>query len=207
MVARRALELDLPGPVVVASDDERVLNAVAPLGVHGVLTRSSHRSGTERVAEVVSSPQYSDADVVVNLQGDEPFIPADAVYGAVGRVRAGDDVGTAAQPLDGRGPRASVVRVAVTKAGRAVSFFRDAAPPGGRPAGHAVLEHIGVYAYTPRRLLAWLALPPTPDEGDQDLEQLRPLHHGWRIGVASLEAREAHSIDTETDLRLAEAML
>ena len=207
MVARRALELDLPGPVVVASDDERVLEAVAPLGVRGVLTRSDHRCGTERVAEVVSSPGYREAEVVVNLQGDEPFIPADAVHGAVERVRAGDDVGTAAQPLDGHGPSASVVRVAVDDAGQAVSFFRDAVPPRGRSARHAVLEHIGVYAYTPRRLLAWLALPPTPDERDQGLEQLRPLHHGWRIGVATLAAREAHSIDTETDLRLAEAML
>jgi 3-deoxy-manno-octulosonate cytidylyltransferase (CMP-KDO synthetase) len=185
VVARHALALDLGGPVVVASDDERVLDAVAPLGVTVLLTGKHHASGTERVAEVIDRPEFATADVVLNLQGDEPFLPREAALGAVERVRAGDDVGTAAQPLDRRA-------------------WRDP-PRACRPRG-LTLQHVGVYAYSPASLRRWVALPVTTAEQTERLEQLRPLMHGFRIGVAVLTESVPHGIDTEEDLRMAEVL-
>ncbi len=204
VVARHALALDLGGPVIVASDDERVLEAVAPLGVAALLTRRDHASGTERVAEVIGRPEFAGADVVLNLQGDEPFLPREAALGAVERVRAGDDVGTAAQPL-GRGAWRDPHRVKVELDGRsrAVAFYRWPAAAASRPRG-PTLQHVGVYAYSPASLRRWVALPATSEERRERLEQLRPLRHGFAIGVAVLAEPVPHGIDTEEDLRMAE---
>jgi 3-deoxy-manno-octulosonate cytidylyltransferase (CMP-KDO synthetase) len=206
VVARRALSLDLGGPVVVASDDERVLEAVAPLGVPGVLT-GTHRSGTDRVAEVARRPEYAGADVILNFQGDEPFLPREAAAGAVARVLGGDDVGTAAQPLSPdawRDPRR--VKVEVDGRGRALRFFRT---PGAPACTHQppTFHHVGVYAYRPDTLARWSALPPTAAEEAEGLEQLRPLARGFTIGVATLTDSVPHGIDTEDDLETAEALL
>jgi 3-deoxy-manno-octulosonate cytidylyltransferase (CMP-KDO synthetase) len=207
VVARRAVAFDFDGPVVVASDDERVLAAVAPLGVDVVLTVGSHASGTERVAAVAARPEYAGADVVLNLQGDEPFLPREAAAGAVDRVRGGDDVGTAAQPLDDaawRDPHR--VKVELDGRGRARRFYRTPPPAAGCAVRAPVFQHVGVYAYRPAALARWMALPPTDDERSEALEQLRPLAHGFTIGVALLAERAPHGIDTEADLRRAEAM-
>jgi len=206
VVARHALELELGGLVVVASDDERVLEAVAPLGVVGMLTRQDHASGTERVAEVVNRPEFAAIDVVLNLQGDEPFLPREAALGAVARVRDGDDVGTAAQPLDHRARHdPQRVKVEVDGRGRALGFCRTLSARARRPLGR-VLQHVGVYAYSPATLRRWVALPATADERTERLEQLRPLAHGFTIGVAALAEPAPHGIDTEEDLRMAEAL-
>jgi 3-deoxy-manno-octulosonate cytidylyltransferase (CMP-KDO synthetase) len=207
VVARRALELDLGGLVVVASDDDRVLEAVAPLGVLGVLTAGSHASGTERVAEVATLPEYRNAEVILNLQGDEPFLPRQAALGAVERVRSGDAIGTAAQPLNDaawRDPRR--VKVEIDGRGRAQRFYRT--PEGPACPRHApTFHHTGVYAYRPAALARWVALLPTADERREGLEQLRPLAYGLAIGVAVLDEAAPHGIDTEEDLRTAEALL
>jgi 3-deoxy-manno-octulosonate cytidylyltransferase (CMP-KDO synthetase) len=205
VVARHALELDLGGPVVVASDEERVLEVVAPLGVTGVLTRPDHRSGTERVAEVAGRPEFAEAEVVLNLQGDEPFLPREAALGALARVRQGDDVGTAAQPLErGAWRDPHRVKVEVDGRGHAVQFYRTPSARACPPRG-AALQHLGVYAYAPATLRRWMALPATPQEAAERLEQLRPLAHGFTIGVAVLAGTVPHGIDTEDDLRTAEA--
>lgn len=194
------------GPVIVASDDEGVLDAVAGLDVRPVLTAAAHRSGTERVAEVAARPECTEADIVLNLQGDEPFLPRSAVIGAVERVRNGDDVGTAAQPLDPNGWRNPArVKVEIDGRGRARRFYRTPTPVAcGRrmPAFH----HLGVYAYSPAVLRRWVTAPPTTDEAAEALEQLRPLALGMEIGVATVGERAPHGIDTEDDLRAAEAL-
>jgi 3-deoxy-manno-octulosonate cytidylyltransferase (CMP-KDO synthetase) len=192
--------------VVVASDDARVLDAVAPLGVPGILT-GAHSSGTERVAAVARRAEFAGADVILNLQGDEPFLPREAAEGAVTRVLAGDDVGTAAQPLSPdawRDPRR--VKVELDGQGRARRFYRTPAA-AGCPHGPATFQHVGVYAYRPGTLARWVALPATAGEAAEGLEQLRPLEHGWTIGVATLAQPAPHGIDTEEDLRTAEALL
>jgi 3-deoxy-manno-octulosonate cytidylyltransferase (CMP-KDO synthetase) len=206
-VVRRAFSLGLEAPVVVAADDPAVLAAVADTGAIGVLTSPDLRSGTERVAAAMDDPAFPHADIVLNVQGDEPFLSADAAAGAVRRVRDGDDVGTAAQPLTPdawRSPHR--VKVAIDGRGRAERFFRTPLAPACAH-GAPMFQHVGVYAYRPAALRCWLALPPVEAERDEALEQLRPLAHGMRIGVAVLNTVVPHGIDTEDDLRLAEAML
>jgi 3-deoxy-manno-octulosonate cytidylyltransferase (CMP-KDO synthetase) len=207
IVTRRALAFDLPGDVVVASDDQRVLDAVAALGVDCVLTGAGHASGTERVAEVAARRGLADADLVLNLQGDEPFLPREAAVGALDRVRAGDDIGTAAQPVTPEGRRdPHRVKVEVDGRGRALRFYRTPSPPVCGFQSPA-FQHLGVYAFRAAALRTWVALPRADGEITEGLEQLRPLAHGMRIGVAVLSAAAPHGIDTEHDLRLAEALL
>lgn len=207
IVTRRALAFDLPGDVVVASDDQRVLDAVGVPGVDCVLTDGGHASGTERVAEVVARRGLEDADLVLNLQGDEPFLPREAAVGALDRVRAGDDIGTAAQPVTPEGRRnPHRVKVELDGRGRALRFYRTpTAPACGFPP--PAFQHVGVYAYRVATLRTWVTLPRVGEETTEGLEQLRPLAHGLRIGVTVLSAAAPHGIDTEHDLRLAEALL
>src|SRR6266850_1549314 len=98
-VIQRVRFLDLVDELVVATDSTMIARVVELSGVRAVLTRESHLSGTERVAEVAARDEFADLDVVVNVQGDEPFLPRAALEGALARVAAGDDVGTAAAPL------------------------------------------------------------------------------------------------------------
>ena len=207
VVTRNALSLELPGDVVVASDDQRVLDAVAGLGVDGVLTEAGHASGTARVAEVVAQRGLGPADLVLNLQGDEPFLPREAAMGALARVQAGDDIGTAAHPLTEESRRdPNRVKVELDGRGRALRFYRTPTPPACRFQAPA-FQHLGVYAYRPATLRTWVTLPEVAEETTAALEQLRVLAHGLRIGVAVLPAAAPHGIDTEHDLRLAEARL
>jgi 3-deoxy-manno-octulosonate cytidylyltransferase (CMP-KDO synthetase) len=191
----------------VASDDRRVLAAVASLPVLGVLTDAAHRSGTERTAEVLARPEFADADVVLNLQGDEPFLPRAAAIGALERVRGGDDIGTAAGPLAAEARRdPNRVKVEIDGRGRALRFYRTA--EGSACARQpATFQHVGVYALRVDALRRWIALPPTDDERREGLEQLRPLQGGMRIGVSVLPHAVPHGIDTEHDLLTAEASL
>ncbi len=191
--------------VVVATDDARVVSAVAPLGVAGVLTGPGHRSGTERVAEVVRMGSYADAELVLNVQGDEPFLPVEAVTAVVSLVRAGAEVATAAVPL---GPEDALdpnrVKVIVDEEGSALGFSRTVP---ARSRGIRVLHHLGVYGYRRDALLRWVGLPAVAQEEREGLEQLRPLAHGIRIGVAEVNSGPVRGIDTEDDLAWAETYL
>ncbi len=191
--------------VIVATDDDAVRRAVSPLGVEAVMTGSAHRSGTERVAEVVSALRLSAGAVVVNVQGDEPFVSAEAIRGAIARVDGGDPIGTAAAPLasDHRlDPHR--VKVVVDGGGRALRFSRMLPASAAWACETRVWLHLGVYAYRPDALRRWVALPRGGDEEREGLEQLRPLAHGIPIGV-SLVAGDGHfGIDTLEDLVRAE---
>ena len=205
LVARRALEVDLEARVVVASDDARVLDAVAPLGVEGVLTSPELGSGTERVAAVAALPQFAGSGIVLNVQGDEPFFPLEAALGAVERVRSGDPIGTAAAPLaqsDLMDPNR--VKVVVDETGRALRFSRVLPASGAWACQVEVLHHIGIYAYERRALERWVKLRPDEQELSEGLEQLRPLAHDIPIGVARMEVPAPRGVDTEEDLVVAE---
>jgi 3-deoxy-manno-octulosonate cytidylyltransferase (CMP-KDO synthetase) len=205
VVAARALELQVADVIVVASDDERVLDAVRDLPVEPILTAPSHRSGTERVAEVVARPEYAWAGIVLNVQGDEPFFPSEAAFGAVAQVRTGLPIGTAATPLaDEARENVSRVKVAVDRRQRAVAFSRDVPTDDADANGVQVRQHIGVYAYTPEALTRWVTAPPIPEEQTERLEQLRPLRMGLTIGVAFLETPAPPSVDTSEDLQSAQ---
>jgi 3-deoxy-manno-octulosonate cytidylyltransferase (CMP-KDO synthetase) len=208
LVARRVLDFDLDLRVVVATDDARVSEAVSGLPVETVLTSPALGSGTERAAAVLALSQYAGQDPVLNVQGDEPLIERAAVAGALERVTSsGDEVGTAAAPLGPGGLRdPHRVKVMVDGRGRALGFFRTPEAPACARR-HAVFQHLGVYAYRAAALRRWVALSPVAEEERERLEQLRPLLHGFTIGVAVQDAPAAPGVDTETDLREVESRL
>lgn len=211
-VWRRVAGFDGLERVVVATDSEEVAAACREAGAPVEMTSAEHGSGTERVAEVATRSAYSGFDVVVNVQGDEPFVGEDAVLGSATLVADGWDVGTAATPLRDAAEWRSedVVKVVRRDDGGALYFSRAPVPwrRGSEPAPDALagpwyLRHVGVYAYSPAALRRWAALPPHPLEAEERLEQLRPLAAGLRIGVALVERAE-RGVDTPDDLEWAE---
>jgi 3-deoxy-manno-octulosonate cytidylyltransferase (CMP-KDO synthetase) len=194
--------------VVVATESTDVAAVLRDAGAECVLTDPGHLSGTDRVAEVARRPEYSAYDVIVNVQGDEPFLGADAIRGAVAQVAGGGfEIGTTAvpgAPLILNRPEA--VKVVIDDAGRALYFSRGPIPwlrdEGDRAVRDPLVRlHLGVYAYTRAALAAWVALPPHPLELAERLEQLRPLAAGRAIGVAvTTDVPPMGGIDTEDDL-------
>lgn len=206
-VIQRVAGLGAVDELVVATDSPMVAEVAERSGVRAVLTRGDHLTGTERVAEVAELAEYGGFEVIANLQGDEPFLPAAALEGAIERVRAGDDVGTAAAPLDPRDAADPArVKVVLDACGRALYFSRAPIPFRRADAAAAAdyWQHVGLYVYTRAALQRWVAAPPAPAEQLEMLEQLRALHYGLRIGVARLAQPAPPGIDTPDDLRRAE---
>ena len=209
-VLERVTALRIADRCIVATDSPDIVVVIERAGGEAVLTDVSHPSGTDRVAEVAARPDLRDFDAIVNVQGDEPFVSAAAVRGALAQVTGqGFALGTAA--LRARRDvlqRPDVVKVVTADDGAAlyfsrapIPFLRDASDAVERDA--RVLHHVGVYAYTPDALARWVALPVHPLERIERLEQLRPLAHGMRMGVAVSDDAARSGIDTEEDLALA----
>lgn len=209
-VWERLAALALADRIVVATESDEVARAARHAGAECLLTDPRHPSGTDRVAEIASKPEFEKYDVIVNVQGDEPFLPAEATRGAIDLVASGSfSLGTAAVPappavLDSP----DVVKVVRGDDGRAlyfsragIPFLRDGSDREIRDA--MILQHLGIYAYTREALARWVSLPPHPLERAEKLEQLRPLAAGLMMGVAVLEEAAPRGIDTEDDLRLA----
>jgi 3-deoxy-manno-octulosonate cytidylyltransferase (CMP-KDO synthetase) len=208
-VVERVIDLGLTDELVVATDSPMVAQVVERSRVRAVLTNGNHLTGTERVAEVVSRAEYAGFDVIANLQGDEPFVSRGALAGALARIEQGDDVGTAAVPLDPEKVEDPArVKVVTDAAGRALYFSRAAIPRRREPHDPAeglYWQHLGIYVYTRPALIRWVGWPPPPAELAERLEQLRALHYGLRIGVARLEQPALPGVDTIEDLHRAEA--
>ena len=204
--------MGLADRIVVATDSREVVDACREAGAEAVMTSLGHASGTDRVAEVAAMPQYAHFEVIVNVQGDEPYLPREAVEGAAALVRSGRfPLGTAAAEAD---PaildEVSVVKVVVDDSGRAlyfsrspIPFLRDAADEYTR--APLVRRHLGIYAYQRDALARLVALPPHPLEIVERLEQLRALAAGIPIGVATVGRVSCGGIDTEEDLAIANA--
>lgn len=208
-VWQRVAELRLFDEVVVATDSAEVAEVVAEHGGRAQLT-GEHNSGTERAAAVVRAGDYGDVGVVVNVQGDEPFVSRAALQGATRMVTdAGHAIGTAAVLA----PSAvltdpNVVKVVTTDRGQAMYFSRAPIPFLRDPSDvelqrSQVYQHLGIYAYTVDTLLNWQNIPETPLEQIERLEQLRPLAAGISIGVALIDEPVRPGIDTESDLERA----
>ncbi len=211
-VWERVAAMDIAAACVVATDDEDVAKTVRDAGAECVMTSDQHVSGTERVAEVAGMRGFNDFDVIVNVQGDEPFIGERAVRGAAEVVASGRfPIGTAASPASWDiASNPNIVKVVLGDGGRAlyfsragIPFVRDNQPPA--PESLRILQHIGVYSYSPEALRQWVSSPPTVLESVERLEQLRPLAAGIPIGVAIAEETPASGIDTEDDLSRANA--
>jgi 3-deoxy-manno-octulosonate cytidylyltransferase (CMP-KDO synthetase) len=203
--ARRAAAL---AEVLVATDDERIFAAVRSFGGEAVMTSPEHRSGTDRVAEAAASRA---ADVVVNIQGDEPLIEPAAIDSLVAPFGADPELEmtTLATPIrmtdEIEDP--SAVKVVVDRRGFALYFSRCPIPyhrDGQGAVGR--LKHLGLYGYRAEFLQIYPSMPQTPLEQTEKLEQLRALENGWRIFVVLTE-HDAIGVDTPEDLARVRAMM
>jgi 3-deoxy-manno-octulosonate cytidylyltransferase (CMP-KDO synthetase) len=196
--------------VHVATDDERIAVAVRAHGYEALMTRADHGSGTERIAEAAALLELGDGDVVVNVQGDEPLI-APQLVSQVGNLlleRGDASVSTACHeihdPAALRNP--NVVKVVLDARGYALYFSRSQIPfPRGQ--GGRWYRHAGIYGYRAGFLKRYCALPPSPLERTEALEQLRVLWHGERIAVAVSETEIPPGVDTPQDLEAVRKML
>jgi 3-deoxy-manno-octulosonate cytidylyltransferase (CMP-KDO synthetase) len=211
-VWRRVSSFSLFNDVVIATDAAEIVAAAESWGARVILTSPAHESGTARLSEVVARAEYGGYDVVVNVQGDEPFVEESHVAAAAQQVVAGFDIGTVAAPLGTveawRDP--GVVKVVRRADGGALYFSRSPVPHvrDGEPSAAALgaepfLRHIGIYAYRPAVLGRWPDLPETPLESLERLEQLRALAAGLSIGVGVVTAA-AGGVDTLADAARAE---
>jgi 3-deoxy-manno-octulosonate cytidylyltransferase (CMP-KDO synthetase) len=209
-VLERVRALRVADHVVVATDSEEIADVVHEAGGEAYPTAVDHPSGTDRIAEVVRGAFNGQFDVVLNVQGDEPFVSGDAVRGAIAQViERGFALGTAAT-LASRDVLANpdAVKVVAADDGAAMYFSRAPIPflrdrADGSVLDDRVLHHVGVYAYTPDALAHWVFLPSHPLERIERLEQLRPLAAGMRMGVAVIDGPVRGGIDTEADLERA----
>ena len=205
--ARLAKNLD---DVVVATDDERILRAVVDFGGRAVMTSIDHRSGTDRVAEAIA---FDPADVIVNIQGDEPMLDPAMIEEVVGPFRRGAATGIVTLKKevfhDSEFADPGVVKVVTDADGLALYFSRSLIPfPHARGPRFRVFEHVGVYAYSRESLLKLAALPVSSLEEVESLEQLRALENGISILVVETASKgESISVDTAADLERVRAAL
>ncbi len=197
--ARRARRIER---LVVACDDQRIVDVVEAAGFEAVMTRCDHLNGTTRIAEATESLR-GDIDLIVNVQGDEPEIDAAVIDRLVERMEADDApaMATAMAPLPvGADPsEPSIVKCVTDRRGLALYFSRSPIPHvrDADASGH-FFQHLGLYAYRRAFLGTYVELPPTPCEQAEKLEQLRALEHGYRIACITTD-RAYPGIDTPAD--------
>lgn len=217
-VARRALAAGAR-EVWVAADDARIAEALDGSGVHIAMTSADHASGSDRLAECAAIAGWSDDTVVVNLQGDEPFAPAEGIAEVARLLHAsGAQMSTLAAPIHDVAELfdSNVVKLVQAANGDALYFSRApipwprdafAANRETMPTGGHWLRHIGIYGYRAGYIKKFAATPPGVLERIESLEQLRALETGVRIAVTATPAPFPPGVDTEEDLRRAEAYL
>ncbi|MGY3265031.1 3-deoxy-manno-octulosonate cytidylyltransferase [Lysobacter sp. HA35] len=217
-VARRALDAGARG-VWVATDDDRIAQALASTGVSVAMTSADHASGTDRLAECARIAGWSDDTIVVNLQGDEPFAPVAGIRSVAGLLETSsapmatlaavmDDVDQLLDP--------NAVKVVAAATGHALYFSRAPIPwprdafarsRDALPAVGPWLRHIGIYAYRAGFLQTFASMPPGRLEAIESLEQLRVMEAGHRIAVAVTPEPFPPGVDTPDDLERAERHL
>ena len=201
-VLERASRAQKPEKVIVATDDQRIYDAVRAEGSEAILTRADHPTGTDRLAEVAEA--YPEVDLIVNVQGDEPLIEPSVIDDLIAPFEMDENLpmatvmtrmGDAAEQLNPNN-----VKVIVDKLGYALYFSRSLVPYPRAAAG-PVYKHIGIYAYRRDFLLRYARLEPTPLERAESLEQLRALENGYGIRVLETDCRFV-GVDTPEDLAL-----
>jgi len=195
--ARRADRLER---VVVATDDQRIYDAVEGFGGQAVMTSPDHTCGTDRINEAAGLLGLADEDIVVNVQGDEPDMPAKCIDRLIETLEAsGAPMATLAAPMGlAEAGDPSRVKVVLAADGSAMYFSRAVIPYDRDEAGVGYLWHLGVYAYRVGFLKEFSAMQPTPAERTEKLEQLRALENGKTIAVAVVDY-DGIGIDTPAD--------
>jgi 3-deoxy-manno-octulosonate cytidylyltransferase (CMP-KDO synthetase) len=217
LVAERALAAANVGRAIVATDDQRIFEAVRSAGYEAVMTRGDHKSGTDRVAEVAAG--LPDVEIVVNVQGDEPLISARTIDAAVRELKNDPRIGivTTWEPMESAADvlNPDVVKIVVDDGGRAVYFSRAPVPyPRDAARKHGTLveamekepallstfrKHTGLYVFRRDVLLEFTSWPQAELERLESLEQLRALAHGVEIKAIEASSRSV-GVDTAEDL-------
>jgi len=199
-VYERANRSHFLGQLIVATPDEEIRQCVESFGGQAIMTSSEHRSGTDRLAEAA---RYLDADIVVNIQGDEPMLEAEAIDILVQAMLNSPDIPMSSLMCPLRSKQEeddpSVVKVVTDCQGFALYFSRARIPYPRCAEAVQVWKHIGIYAYRRNFLIKFAALEPTPLEKAESLEQLRALENGYRIKMVET-CFSPTSVDTPEDL-------
>lgn len=200
-VVERVRQARRSSRIIVATDDERIAEAVRSFGGEAQLTSAAHPTGTDRLAEVAAT--LPDLDLILNIQGDEPLIPPSAIDELIGAFDDYPDLqmATLMTPLtESEYDNPAAVKVVTSLDGYALYFSRSLIPyPRNRGSERRCFKHIGVYAYRRDFVLRFAALPPSPLEVTESLEQLRALENGYRIRVIETPFRSI-GVDTPADL-------
>ena len=192
--------------VIIATDDERIVQAAAAFGAEAVMTRAEHRSGTERVAEVAATTAREGEEIYVNVQGDEPLIEPEAIDTLVEAMESDESVSVAtlmvpiAKPADIMDP--NVVKVVLDFDGNALYFSRAPIPwvrDRDAPVHAQHMKHLGLYAFRRAALLDFPTLPLGDLERIEQLEQLRWMENGYKIRVAETP-HDSVSVDVPEDV-------
>ena len=203
--------------VIVATDNDQVAQAVEAFGCEVCRTRSDHQSGTERLAEVVEKYQFSDDQIIVNVQGDEPFIPVENIALVANNLGSQQQarMATLAMPIESveEAFNPNAVKVVLDKQGYALYFSRSTIPydrsaflgqDSVESIGDFYLRHIGIYAYRAGFIKDYVSWPASELEQVESLEQLRVLWQGEKIHVAPAVKRlPVEGVDTPEDLEKA----
>lgn len=193
--------------VIVATDDARIARACAGFGARAVMTSPGHPTGTDRIAEVAAGLE---AEILVNVQGDEPLIEGFVIDAVVDALMAAPEcaMATAVHRADADAARdPNRVKVVLDRAGNALYFSRSAIPFQQAPGSSLLWQHVGLYAYRRAFLLEAVKLPQTPAELAERLEQLRALEHGVKIRCAVIEGWRSVPVDVPEDVARVEAAL
>jgi 3-deoxy-manno-octulosonate cytidylyltransferase (CMP-KDO synthetase) len=205
--------------VVIATDDQRIIDAAQHYGFAAVMTRLDHVSGTDRIAEVASHQGWADDAIVVNVQGDEPLIEAALIIEVATALAKSKDavMATACHAIHSKADflNPNVVKVVLDMRGHALYFSRAPIPyprdafadNAELPEGIPAYRHIGIYAYRAKFLKQYANIAPVGIEKFESLEQLRVLHHGHKIAVAISENAPAVGVDTAEDLAYVRSVL
>lgn len=201
--------------VLIATDDQRIFDAASDFGAAVHMTGSQHRSGTERLAEVSETLDWPDEQIVVNLQGDEPMMPAELINQCAALLNdEAVDMATLASPLASKADyeNPNVVKVVCDHDGGAIYFSRSPIPYSRNEktvdlAVQSAMHHHGIYAYRCGTLREIVAADRSDLEACEHLEQLRALSIGLKIKVAKALSRPAAGVDTEEDLAQMERLL
>ncbi|MBQ6006087.1 MAG: 3-deoxy-manno-octulosonate cytidylyltransferase [Selenomonadaceae bacterium] len=201
-VWERASRAKSVSEVIVATDDERILAAVENYGGRAMMTRADHKTGTDRLAEVAE--KFPDAEVIVNVQGDEPLIEPALIDELIAQFADKNlHMATVAtelkEPSEMKNP--NNVKVVLDRNNDALYFSRSLIPYPRNEGKSKTFKHIGIYAYRREFLLAYAKMDSTPLEQSESLEQLRALENGYKIRVI-ISANQFVGVDTEEDLKL-----
>lgn len=215
MVVRVAQQARASGAseVIVATDHPEIMAAATKHGFTAELTAADHPSGTDRIAEIARKRGWSDDEIVVNVQGDEPLIEPELIARLAGTLAEDTEaaIATVCCPIEDMAEFVdpNVVKVVLDRRGYALYFSRASIPfprdamnqgASALPTGLSAYRHIGLYAFRCSFLHAYSALEPAPIERHEALEQLRALWHGYRITVAVSTRSPVAGVDTAADL-------